>query len=205
MLIFWKEKLVLLATPKTGSTALEQSLSGFADIAFRNPPRLKHITARNFRKNYAKLFLPSDARGFELVALMREPLSWLGSWYRYRSRDALLGHPNSTREISFEKFVKDYMSPSRPAYSDIGSQHKFLTGQSGQTLVDHIFDYARMDQAAAFLENRLCLNLALPELNISPKSDLILPAEIENEYRKTYAADFSLYSEVRTAAVGRDT
>jgi hypothetical protein len=44
MLVFWKAKLVLLAVPKTGSTALEAAFGPWADAAFLNPPRLKHMT-----------------------------------------------------------------------------------------------------------------------------------------------------------------
>jgi hypothetical protein len=45
MLVFWKAKLVLLAVPKTGTTALEAAFGPWADASFLNPPRLKHMTA----------------------------------------------------------------------------------------------------------------------------------------------------------------
>ena len=41
-----------------------------------------------------------------VVALMREPVDWLGSWYRYRQRDGMARPQNSTREISFDAFVR---------------------------------------------------------------------------------------------------
>ena len=37
MLVFAKEKLVLLALPKTGTTAIEEALAARADVALRNP------------------------------------------------------------------------------------------------------------------------------------------------------------------------
>ena len=43
MLIFSRYNLVLLAVPKTGSTALEVALGQEADGRFGNPPELKHL------------------------------------------------------------------------------------------------------------------------------------------------------------------
>jgi hypothetical protein len=45
MLVFAKEKLVFLAMPKTGTTALEAALAPRSDMVMRNPPILKHTPA----------------------------------------------------------------------------------------------------------------------------------------------------------------
>ena len=56
MLLFWKAKLVLLAVPKTGTTALEAALLAHADTAILNPPEKKHLTARRWRNQLAPFF-----------------------------------------------------------------------------------------------------------------------------------------------------
>jgi hypothetical protein len=61
MLVFWKAKLVLLAVPKTGTTALEAAFGPWADGAFLNPPRLKHMTLRRYRRQMAPI-LEEDGR-----------------------------------------------------------------------------------------------------------------------------------------------
>ena len=43
MLIFSRYNLVLLAVPKTGSTALEVALGQEADGRFGNPPEMEHL------------------------------------------------------------------------------------------------------------------------------------------------------------------
>ena len=42
MLVFWKQKLVILSVPKTGTTAIEAALAPHADIVVSHPPEQKH-------------------------------------------------------------------------------------------------------------------------------------------------------------------
>jgi hypothetical protein len=62
MLVFWKARLVLLAVPKTGTTALEAAFGPLADMAFLNPPRLKHMTLRRYRRQLAPILEGGRAR-----------------------------------------------------------------------------------------------------------------------------------------------
>ena len=50
MLVFWKERLVFLAVPKTGTTALEGALAPKAALVFRDPPILKHTPLYRYRR-----------------------------------------------------------------------------------------------------------------------------------------------------------
>ena len=50
MLVFWKELLVFLAVPKTGTTALEGALAPNAALVFRDPPILKHTPLYRYRR-----------------------------------------------------------------------------------------------------------------------------------------------------------
>ena len=49
MLVFAKQKLVLLAVPKTGTTALERALLPHASAAILDPPGLKHVSVSRYR------------------------------------------------------------------------------------------------------------------------------------------------------------
>ena len=44
----------------------------------------------------------------ETVCVIREPIDWLGSWYRFRSRSSA-PKAKSTKGISFETFVEGYL------------------------------------------------------------------------------------------------
>jgi hypothetical protein len=62
MLVFSKAKLVFLAVPKTGSTALEAAFLPWADASFLNPPRLKHMTVRRYRRQMARVIEQDGTR-----------------------------------------------------------------------------------------------------------------------------------------------
>ena len=53
MLVFWKERLVYLATPKTGSTAIEAALEPLASVVIQRPPVLKHTNVRRYWQSFA--------------------------------------------------------------------------------------------------------------------------------------------------------
>ena len=193
MLIFWKQRLVILATPKTGSTALEVALGSLAAVEIQRPPDIKHTPAYRYQR-FIKPWLQNSAHGaaFEAVALMREPVDWLGSWYRFRRRSDLDGTDRSAAGLSFAAFAAAYQSDPRPPVADVGGQARFLSGMDGQTLgVDRVFRYEAMNRFTAWLEDRLDCPIELPRVNVSPggQTDLTpaqaaaLRAYLEPEYR----------------------
>jgi len=195
MMAFWEERLVYLAVPKTGSTAIESAFEPHADIIFRNPPRLKHAKAGTMR-NFRKLFSPLDPTEFEIVAVMREPLDWLGSWYRYRSRDALDGHANSTKDVDFDDFLMASCENKPPAFAHVGSQHRFLCANGDTPLADVIFPYDRIDIAIAYLNFRLGTSHRIPLVNTSPISALDISPDVLEKVACKNKKEILLYEDV---------
>lgn len=193
MLVFWKEKLVLLAVPKTGTTALSEALAPHASTIISDPPILKHAPIYRYNRFLRPFFEGVGGQEMETVALIREPIDWLGSWYRYRRRPHLNGSPNSTAEISFDTFVDAYLKGNRPAFADVGSQRKFVTGADGAVGVDHLFCYEQPDRLLRFLEDRLQINLVLSRSNVSPRLDATLSPEIESRLRRKCAGEFEIW------------
>jgi len=193
MLIFWKRRLVFLANTKTGSTSIEMALESLADVAIQRPPALKHTTAARFVGLLAP-FLGASAEGqrFETVALIREPLDWLGSWYRYRLRE----HLPIGGDESFAAFVAGYLDQPQAEFASIGSQSAFLTDAQGAVAVDHLFRYEDIAQLLEFLEDRLDCAITLPHLNVSPQAPVDLPAELGRRLTERLAADYALYDAV---------
>lgn len=192
MLVFWRQKLVFLATTKTASTSIEAALSPLASMVVMRPPHLKHTTVQKYRRFIAPYLGGPDGLVFDTTALMREPLDWLGSWYRYRMREDEVPE-KSTRGISFETFIRAYcQDEDRPEYANIGAQSRFLTPQ-GPRPVDHIFRYERMDLFVDFMQDRLGVKIDLPTKNISPKVDIDLSPKLRDLLQTHRAADFALY------------
>ncbi len=193
MLVFWEEKLVFLAVPKTGTTALEGALAPRASMVLRDPPHLKHSPVYRYRRFLKPYFRQAGGQEMETLAVVRNPIDWLGSWYRYRHRDTLAGHENSTRDVSFDAFVDGYCRGKPPPFAAIGSQAKFLLTGEGELGVDHLFRYEAQDRLIGFLENRLDTKIATKRLNVSPTMTLSLSPEIEAKLRNKRADEFRVW------------
>lgn len=195
MLVFWKQRLVILATPKTGTTAIETALESLASVVIQHPPQLKHTPVRRYRRFLAPYLKSAANEDFTVVAMMREPVDWLGSWYRYRTREAIIDTARSTAAMSFDDFVQGYLERPQPEYADIGSQSIFLQGGDGPG-VDRIFRYEDIGTLIAFLEDRLNCEIILPRLNVSPAGSTTLSPATEARLRADCAADFALYADL---------
>lgn len=194
MLVFWKQKIVLLAVPKTGTTALETALLPHASAAILDPPGQKHVSATQYRNRLSKFFEQRGNRPMEVYAVMREPVEWLGSWYRYRSRPQLDGKSNSTAGMSFDDFVDAWLAPKRPDFADVGSQATFLTDDQGRLAVDRVFRYDRMSDLVDVLETRLETSLDLPRANVSPQAPVALSEAMQSRLHREAAAEFDLWT-----------
>ena len=193
MLVFWEQRLAFLATPKTGSTAIAAALEPLAALSIQRPPILKHTNAHRFRRFLGPYLEAASTGDWTVIALMREPRDWLGSWYRFRQREDQLDPEKSTKNISFDDFVRAWCQKDRPDFADIGSQARFLRGKNGQG-VDRLFRYEDIDTFVHFLEERLNCEITLPRLNVSPPGSTALAPDTEALLRDFAAEDFALYA-----------
>jgi len=197
MLVFAKAKLTLLATPKTGTTALHSFLAPHAEISLLDPPGLKHMSIQRYRRHFEPLLAMSGLKNMQTMAFIRNPVDWLGSWYRYRTRDRLRGHKNSTAEMDFDAFVTAYMRDEKPDFANVGSQAVFLTGPKGKLSVSHLFRYEALDGAVGFLSKRLDLEIKLQQKNVSPKFEISLPQATLDRLQDRLSHEFELWNGAR--------
>lgn len=193
MLVFHKERLAFLAVPKTGTTAYHSALARRADMVVSHPSGLKHASVYRYSRFFRPMFNKVGGAEMELLAVMREPVSWLGSWYRYRQRDDLRDTERSTQGMSFDDFVLAYVKGSRPAFADVGSQASFLKTHPSGTAITHLFRYEELPRLNRFLEERIGVEITLKRKNVSPEMDLFLSPEVERIYRKKCSDEFRLY------------
>lgn len=192
MLVFWEQRLVFLATPKTGSTAIAMALEPLAAVSIQRPPVLKHTNVRRYHRFIAPYLLKAAGEPFTCVALMREPLDWLGSWYRFRQRADVMDPRASTKDMSFAQFAEGYCQTPRPAFADVGAQAMFLA-PPGKPAVDRIFRYEQINTFIAYLEEKLEFEISLPRVNISPDANTDLPNDVRARVEQELAADIALY------------
>lgn len=193
MLIFWEQRLVFLATPKAGSTAIEVALEPLASLAVQHPPEMKHTNATRFQRHIHPWLQEMTADSFTTAALMREPVDWLRSWYRFHLRDTSDDHdPDQTS--GFEGFVQRYLEQPESVTQGIGTQFAFLTSVGKP--IDRIFHYEKIDTFTSFLDEWLDCEINLPRINVPPSADVSLSDETEVRLRNMLHADFALYRAV---------
>lgn len=134
-------------------------------MVLSGPPALKHAPVFRYSRFLRPMYEKVCDTELELMALMREPVDWLGSWYRYRRRDDMAGHPNSTKDMSFDAFVQAYCAGEKPSYADVGDQAKFLRPHPSGCAVKHLFAYESQNEWLAFLHEKLGQFAALPVVN----------------------------------------
>jgi hypothetical protein len=195
MLISIDKRLAFLALPKTGTTSIEKALGRHCEIRFGRSPKTKHMTQRVFERFMMPYLRDIGAGDTETVCVVREPVDWLGSWYRFRSRQGFSRGPKSTRGVSFAEFIEAYLETPQPAFAKIGRQSGFVTGKSGKPAVTHMFRYENMPALVAFLSQRFGRELELPKANVSPVADMQLPPALRARLETERAADFALYAD----------
>ena len=199
MMVFFKERLAFLSVPKTGTTAYEAALRDRADLVISDPPLLKHAPVYRFNRFVRPMFLKVCDAELEVMAVMREPVSWLGSWWRYRQRPFMEGKPNSTIGISFDDFVLAYMKGKRPGFADVGSQYKFLERQPNGVGVSHLFQYEDQKRLKSFLEDRLQQDIQLEQRNVSPDIPVELSDDVRKRFKRKFQDEFDLYNSISGA------
>lgn len=175
MLISVKHNYVFLCTEKCASNSVETMLKAYSDIALLYPPALRHTNYREYSQ-YIKPYLKEKAGidSIETICLVREPLSWLNSWYRFRSRYKIRDpkhpkHKNSTFGIQFSEFIEAYMSPNPPSFANVGSQFSFVQDHMNKVSVDTIFLYESIGDFVEYMSNKVGRKLKIENKNVSPK------------------------------------
>jgi hypothetical protein len=196
MLVSIRRRLAYLAVPKTGSQALESVLAPKCDLTFGGKPRIRHMNMKTFERFVLPYLRSLDAGDVETFCVVRAPIDWLGSWYRYRSREGLKKTSKMTKNISFAEFVEAYLETSPPRYANLRPMSSFVIGNSGKPAVTHIFRYDELAKVTGFLSQRFRSRIELPRINVSPPGDLTLPAALVARLETERPADFELYAEL---------
>lgn len=200
MILSFRHRLAILATPKCASTALSRAMQPHAEVVLFGPPEDKHITYRDFRRRYGPLLSARHAQAgaVEVMALMRDPVDWLGSWWRYRARPALSDpedsrHARYTGGLSFAEFAESYLrAEDRPDYADLMAQRDFLLDETGRVGADYLFRYEDPGWRD-FLTDRIGATLEIPQANVSPERTHEIPADL----RARLAGDGAIYDAIR--------
>jgi Sulfotransferase family len=202
MLLAPRHGFVFLAVPKTGSTAIEQAFRSYADMSARTTPSFKHTRYAQFQ-HFLRPFLASQGfprDSYEVVCVFREPIDWLSSWWRYRSREELAdpshpSHRNYAGHLSFEQFAYAYMKGDEQFAQGVGRQFQIVRARPGQPKIDRIFRYERLDLLVDFLCEKISEEVQVKVRNVSPERSFALSEGCERELRRFFKPDYRIYEQ----------
>jgi hypothetical protein len=182
---------VFLSMPKAGSTALQRHFSRHAQILFRQPPGMKHMSAATFENVMAPWLerYGHPRSSYETTCLVRHPVDRAQSWWRYRSRPQASAE-KSTTDTTFAQFAEQLVSGEVP----LGTAWNFVTTMDGRVLVDRVYRYEHLADAAGWMAERL--EIAPPELdptNVSPARDAEVDPGVRAMLEAHYADDVRLW------------
>lgn len=140
----------------------------------------------------------------ETFCLVRDPLEWIESWYRFRQRREIANplspnHKYYTGQIPYNEFILEYVKRGRRApWANLRRQIDFLSLSDGQIGVDRIFAMDDLQGVASYLSKKLGAPLELPRKNPSPKVKTELGQDAEAALRSHLARDLVIYDFVKS-------
>ena len=196
MLLAPSHGFVFLAIPKTGTSAIETAFRPYAQVAPQGIPAIKHTRYVEFQR-FLQPFLATKGfprESYEVVCVFREPIDWLSSWWRYRSREKLadpagLRHHRYTGDVTFEQFARAYMEGNNGE----ARQSRFVRARRGHAEVDRIFRYDRLDLLVDFLCEKIDKEVQVGVKNVSPERPFSLSEECERELREFLRPEYRIY------------
>lgn len=192
--------LVFLALTKCASTAIEAALEPHGQIVTRGAPALKHMHYRGFERFVQPMLRRTGhpRHSYDVVCVFREPVDWLHSWWRYRSRAELrprdaARHGNYIGDMPFADFCDAYVTGSDTRATSVGCQSAFVRDRDGEVGVDRIFRYDDLPVFVDFLSNRIGERIHLDAVNVSPPAELRLPSATRAALRLDLAPEYAIY------------
>lgn len=196
MLISTEKKFVFVANTKTASTSIEDALMDYSEIHRGGSPARKHIGLQQAYKIYDFLFsqpghTPDQYFKF---GVMRDPLDWIGSWFRYRKGNTV--ESPLPKDMTFEDFWRNQdWNIMRPDGWKYLQRHLFCAPQGGEVLADVIIPYHKVGEEFGKICDAFGIDSPLPRKNVSQLKDAgIIPDHLKAEMRAFYEADYRLWN-----------
>jgi hypothetical protein len=216
MLIELHSKTIFFENPKCASTSIVNAFNELGlyskDLHCSLAQELgstslsKHISVRAYTKRVAPILdeMGIDTSEFAYYGIVRYPLDWLYSWFRFKSSDKY--GEQSTRGLDFASFLEAYLIEDpmvRPKHGtltgNLRTQSQFYDYSAGEGRLP--VNLYKLDHISTFvndLSQRVGQSVSLKRLNKSPSPsniDLELPASLRLRVLEYLDDDCRLYQE----------
>jgi hypothetical protein len=212
----FKSGFVFVANTRTASSTIHHLLVPDGDVIFYRPSFGKHFTFPQIARR-ARAMVGCEIDALFTFGVVREPISWLYSWYKFRKRDALKRSAAAERvnaipdDVSFSGFVEEASGTCPPPFARIPPQSRYFRDDRGRIRVRFIAPYDKLADSMRAIS-------ALPPLrslaeisdfwtNSSPE-DGNIPTEPSGDAatsrcKVSFAADYDLYERAVRGDHGR--
>jgi hypothetical protein len=195
MLISVKKRFVFVANTKAASTSIEAALARAAEISRPGGPNEKHTPLNMVRWEYRFLFTMPDTpfESFFKFGVMREPMDWIESWFRYRKGNKVASPLPAT--MTFAQFWDQGDWNIRRKDGSPYAQSDMFCDPRGNLLADLVMPYERLNEVLPQVLQALGIKADVPHLNVSALKavDSSLTPDLRARMRAHYAADYALY------------
>ncbi len=158
----------------------------------------KHMNYMAFRNKLLPQLAFFGVDGLETVAVFREPIDWLHSWYCYRKKLTARGASGHGADIlpaglGFNRFVEAYLQDTPPDFARVGQQSRFVAGADGACAIDHLFKFTNLTGLQDFFARRLGSECLFLPSNISGQTEMELAPELRRALVQKFAPDYEIY------------
>ncbi|MEO0387028.1 MAG: hypothetical protein AAF281_05790 [Pseudomonadota bacterium] len=196
MMVHIPSRLAFLATPKCASTSVENALRPHCQFIATGFPSMTHMHVNRYNRFVRPLLKATGFPDVKTTCLFREPIDWVGSWWRYRRQDRFSGE-ESTKTMSFETYAQRYIEGEKLPFLPKGHQAGMFWGPEGRVvLADYIFRYEDLDLYAEFWSRKIGKTVKFGRHNVSPDMAAALSPGVEDALRAYLATDYQIWNEV---------
>ena len=195
MLISVEKRFVFVANTKTASTSIEQVLTPYAEIRRIGTPDRKHTSLHAGMTSYDYMFAQPehDPTTYFKFGVMRDPIDWIGSWFRYRKGNTV--ESPLPPDMDFDAFWarKDW-NIERPNGGGKNLQRDMFCAPDGTLLADVIIPFPRLGDIFGEICDALDIKVSLQRRNVSVINESVeVSDELRAEMQAFYAEDYALF------------
>lgn len=197
MLIGVEKRFIFVANTKAASTSVEHLLLPYSDIVRSGNSQRKHIPMKQVLNSYPFLFEQPNFQpdSFFRFGVMRHPLEWIKSWYRYRKGNKVTNPLAENMDFSAFWAQKDWNILRADRTKHLQSQ--MFYSPHDEPLMDVIIPHHRLDEMFGNICEKLEIKGSLAQKNASLLKDTeIIPETLKSEILEFYAKDFALFEQL---------
>lgn len=195
MLIGVRKRFLFVANTKAASTSIEGAIGPHAEVSCPGGPQGKHLPLAKVRHQYGFIFSnPAYPFGdFFKFGVMRDPLEWIGSWYRYRKGNKV--NVPLPKDMDFAGFWEQGDWNVRRRDGTPYQQSDMFCNHRGEVMTDLIIPYHRLDEVLPRVLSGLKIRVQLPHLNVSALRDTgdLIPESLLPTLRAHFARDYAIF------------